>query len=131
MTPIEFTKQMKILSLSYSKDFKEEQIKLWYEYFKSIKKETFEKALNKIIITNKYMPSIAEILEKCKLEKKDHTLEIIEKMKQDGYFKNELEYNKILNWFNEGIIPNWFKEDMKEYSNKLLGNNTMKLIENN
>ena len=63
MKAIEFTKEMKILAMSYNKDFTEEIIALWYEQFKDLKKENLHKAIQKIILTNKYMPSIAELLE--------------------------------------------------------------------
>ena len=128
MKPIEFTQQMKILALSYNKDFDAETIEVWYKYFKDIKKETFEKALNKIITNNKYMPSIAEIIEKCKEEQKNTTYEILEIMKNDNYFKDVKEYEKALVWLETKIIPQWFKEDMKKYYTNMIEMNN-KLIE--
>lgn len=128
MTPIEFTQQMKILATSYGKDFDEDTITVWYQYFKNIEKETFKKSLNKIITTNKFMPSIAEILEKCKKEKNDIKLFVLEKMKENGYFKSENEYDKALTFLEKEIIPNWLLEDMKKYYNNFLINKEVKMI---
>lgn len=128
MTPIEFTQQMKILATSYGKDFDEETITVWYQYFKNIEKETFKKSLNKIITTNKFMPSIAEILENCKKEKDNTKLFIVEKMKENGYFKSENEYEKTLTFLEKEIIPTWLLKDMNKYYNDFLTNKETKMI---
>lgn len=125
MRAIEFTKEMKILAMSYNKDFTEETISLWYEQFKDIKKDNLHKAIKQIIITNKYMPSIAELLDGCKKENKKSKLITLEKMKLNGYFKNITEYNKAINWLEKDITPEWLLNDMKEYfineNKKLIG----------
>lgn len=128
MNVIDFTKIMKILSASYGKDFDEETLQIWYMQFKDIKKDIFYKSINKIIRNNKFMPSIAEILEECEKEKDKIKFDILEKMRLDNYFKNELEYEKMNNWFKEGIIPSWFKEDMKKYYKKQLESEKVGLL---
>lgn len=123
MKPIEFTKEMKILSLSYNKDFDEETITLWYEQFKEINKDYLHNAVKKIIVNNKYLPSIAELLDKCREEQKLAEKEVLEKMYNDNYFKESREYEKVLNWLEKGIIPLWLLEDMRQYySTKMLPN---------
>ena len=125
MKAIEFTKEMKILAMSYNKDFTEETITLWYEQFKNIKKDNLHKAIKQIIITNKYMPSIAELLDGCKKENKKSKLITLEKMKLDGYFKNTTEYDKAIKWLEKDITPEWLLNDMKKYfineNKKLIG----------
>jgi hypothetical protein len=115
MTAEEFIKIMKILSLSYSKDFDEDTIKVWYMQFKNIEIEIFKKAINEIIRRNKFMPSIAELLEECEKQNKNKKFSVLEKMKSDGYFKYVSEYDKATKWLESEIIPDWFKEELKKY----------------
>ena len=115
-------------------------------YFKELNNEDFiglsnmleemlerynEAALNKvakkIITTKKFMPTVAEILEMCEDTKVYVQNEIVDYMIQDGYFKAQSELEKVYLWLEEGIIPVWFKEDMKKYYNKMIG--TKNLIE--
>lgn len=128
MTPLEFTKQIKILSLSYNKDFDEDVVIIWYEYFKDTKKEILETSLKNIIKKSKYMPSISEIIEECKKTKKNIRYSILEKMQQNKYFKTSIEYEKAIKWLEAEIIPSWFKEDMKKYYNLLIENKNQKMI---
>ena len=123
------------------------KLKLAYpRYFKELSNEDFiglsnmleemlekynEVALNKvakqIITTKKYMPTVAEILEMCEDTKVYVQNEIVDYMIKDGYFKAQSELEKVYLWLEEGLIPAWFKEDMKKYYNKMIG--TKKLIE--
>lgn len=124
MKVIEFTKQMKILSISYNKDFDEETINYWYTHFQNINKDIFVKAINEVIANNKYMPNIAELLEKCNKEQKNIKALVLEKMKNDNYFKTSKEYEKAIKWLDKDITPEWLLNDMKKYfmnNQKLLG----------
>ena len=127
MNIVEFTKAIKMLSIAYSKDFDEDAIKLWYVNFKDISFDIFVNAIKRTIKENKYMPSISELLEKCESSKTQRKFDILNKMKSDGYFKTELEYDKALRWLETGIIPSWFKEDMKKYNHLQLENKQMLL----
>lgn len=124
MTPIEFTKQMKILALSYGKEFNEDTIQVWYEYFKNINKEILESTIKQIVLKSKYMPSIAELIEEANKQNENTRFKILEVMKADNYFKTPEEYSKATKWLETNIIPSWFKEDMKKYYN-----NEVKYIE--
>lgn|SRR5574344_216691 len=115
MTTEEFIKIMKILSLSYSKDFDEDTIKVWYMQFKNIEFDIFKKSVNEIIQKNKFMPSIAELLEMCEIQRKNKKFNILEKMKNSGYFKDVSEYDKATKWLESEIIPDWFKEELIKY----------------
>ncbi len=88
-------------------------------------------AIDKIITSSKFMPSIAEVLEKCDEEKSKNNQDIISKMIDDNYFKNQQEINKAVSWLDEGVIPQWFKKDMEKYgynelNQQLLNNNFKK-----
>ena len=123
------------------------KLKLAYpRYFKELSNEDFiglsnmleemlekynEAALNKvakkIITTKKFMPTVAEILEMCEDTKVYVQNEIVDYMIKDGYFKAQSELEKVYLWLEEGLIPAWFKEDMKKYYSKMIG--TKNLIE--
>lgn len=122
MKPIEFMKEMKILAISYDKDFNEETIKFWYQHFKDFNKEILKNAIQRTILTKKFMPSIAELLDSCKQEQKNIKISTLEEMKNNGYFKNLNEYEKAVKWVEKDIIPNWLLKDMKECYTKHLTN---------
>lgn len=89
--------------------------------------QTLDKVAKEIIKTKKYMPSISEIIELCDDCKVHVQNEIVEYMIKDGYFKSPREIEKVYLWLEEGLIPAWFKEDMKKYYSKMIG--TKNLIE--
>lgn len=63
MTQQEFVKNMTYLGLAYNKEFTQEQVELWYGFFRNDDDRTFRKALSRIIVKNKFLPSIAEVKE--------------------------------------------------------------------
>lgn len=111
----EFIKAMSILGTAYNKEFTQVQIITWYEYFKLTRLDCFKKAIRQIIPRNKFMPSIAELLDECKSTSKTSIELILEKMQRDGYFKCSKELEKVYMWLEKGIMPYWLKEDMKAY----------------
>ena len=128
----------------YFKDLKEEETlgmyAMYEEELSQYNEETLINAIKEIIRTSKYMPSLNEIIEMCEKSRVHQTNEIVELMWKDGYFKKgaygELDdsqayrnYNKTLKFIEEGIIPEWLKEDMKKYYNQMLTNKEVKLIE--
>lgn len=129
MTKEEFAIVMTYLGTIYNKQFTSQELTVWYSFFHNINSSTFKLAIKKIAETNKYMPSIAEILTKCEETKVIQRNNIIEKMRDSGYFKNEKEIEKAYNWVQENNIPYWFKEDMKKYYQLMLENNDNLLIE--
>lgn len=58
-----FTQAMTILGIAYNKEFTTEQVGVWYEFFKDTSIESFKAAIQRIIVKNKYIPSIAELKE--------------------------------------------------------------------
>ena len=129
MSEIEFIKCMKILSASYMKDLDEDTIQIWYIQFKNIKYQVLSNVVNRIIRSSKYFPSISQLLDLCEEEKSNIKFDILEKMKQDGYFHTLEEYDKATNWLNNNIIPSWFREDMKKYYQQSLTQNKVLQIE--
>lgn len=132
MNKEKFIKIYTSLGLVYSKEFNIEQLEMFYSLLNDLNIKSFKQACREISKKNKYMPSIAEIREEVKKieeEQKQYIFNAtIEKMKQDGYFANPTEYEKIMNWYSNGIIPSWFKEDMKKYEPKLLDYTIARMI---
>lgn len=101
--------------------------------------------IDEIIKTSRFMPSMAEIIEKCEKHKAKQGNVILEKMLKDGYFKKsefgELSgeqeirnYEKSLMWLENKLIPNWLLNDMKKYGyedNLQITNNPMLRIGTN
>ena len=142
MNQIEFARALKRLSSFYFKDFSSDDLMAWYELFKDIKVKTLEQAITDIVKESKFMPNINQLLEKCKSTTNSSYLAIINKMYEDGYFKQGIvelnpehemrNYEKACRWIEEGIIPGFLKEDMKKYmldDNKQIKGNKSFLIE--
>lgn len=108
----------------YFKDLsKEESIAFTSLYSKKLSKYepgVLVKAIDEIITTSKFMPSLSEIIDKCtELERKYYSKKLGQ-MYEAGYFKNDGEYGKALQWLFEDkpIIPVWLKNDIKKFENK-------------
>ena len=127
----------------YFRDLKEEETlgmyAMYEEELSQYNEETLTSAIKEIIRNNKYMPSLSEIIEQCEKSRVHQTNKIVEKMWEDGYFKKgaygELDesqayknYNKTLKFIEEGIIPEWLRNDMKKYYSQMLTNKEVKLI---
>ena len=115
MGKAEFLKGIKMIESFYRAEFNQEDLKLWYGALKEIPYEIYIKAIGKLVKTNKFMPTVAEILEQCKEVEIANKVIVVENMKKDGYFKNNNDYSKIIVWLAEGIVPSWLEEDMKKY----------------
>lgn len=114
----------------YFKDLDEDLIlglvSMFQEQLGGYHPQVLSKAISRIITRSKFMPSIAEILEECDSCIGGYQNSILVKMKEDGYFKRgsygDLDdeqafrnYDKACSFVSRGIIPEWLKEDMKEY----------------
>lgn len=85
-----------------------------------------------------FMPTVHDILDKSKNINNSYYLSIINKMYNHGYFKKGIEeltdehanrnYDKSIRWIENGIIPEWLIQDIKEYEMRLKQPN--KLIQN-
>ena len=142
MTELEFIKCMKRLTSFYFKELNPDELNDWYELFKDISVKVLNNAITLIVKESKYMPNINALLEKCNTVKNNYYLMIVEKMYKDGYFRRGIKeldsehesrnYDKTIRWIEKGIIPEFLKEDMKEYMNDdeiVIDNKTSFLIE--
>lgn len=129
MSKQEFVKAMLYLGTSYGKEMPKGQIEIWYEHFMNISYDALIRAIKKIAITNKFMPSVAELIEACQNVELAYRNEIIEIMYQDGYFhqcvtgkQSDIEAMsdklKAEGFLSQGIIPDWFEKDMIRYGYK-------------
>lgn len=129
--------KLKVAYPYFFKDLEDEEFvaltKMYQEQIIGYTPEIVLKAIDEIIRTSKFMPSIAEILDKCDSSAKTYSYDILEKMKNDGYFKRgaygELDdthatrnYEKATMWLSKGIIPQRLLEDMMSYGYKKMLN---------
>lgn len=63
MNPQEFVKAMTFLGIAYNKEFTKEQCDVWYNFFKNDNIEVFKVAIKRLILSEKYLPSIAMVKE--------------------------------------------------------------------
>lgn len=131
MDKINFTQTMTILGVAYNKEFTKEELGVWYQFFKEIDAEILKNAITNLIKTNKFMPSISEIISECESSKNQTQYGILEFMKSKGYFKSEAEYTKAINFLDNGVIPYWLKNDIESYKkeNKKITTSELKFIE--
>ena len=105
-------------------------VKMYQEQIIGYTPEMVLKAIDEIIRTSKFMPTIPEILDKCDGQVKTYTFDLLKIMLEDGYFKRgalgELDdteairnYEKATMWLGKGIIPEWLLKDMKKYGYKV------------
>lgn len=137
--------RLKIAYQYYFKDLGKDEtvglIAMYQENLSCYNAETLANAINRIIKNNKFMPTIAEIVEMCEKERIYKRNSILELMKNDGYFRRsdygklstfqeEKNYNKALMWAERNVIPEWLIGDMKYYNSKLIeAKNVKKLME--
>ena len=119
----EFVESMTYLGLAFNKTFTKNELILHYDFLKEYEDEVFTKAVKNIIRKSKFLPKINELIEECEIVKEEFKFNILEIMKNDGYFKNIREYEKATNFLKSGIIPEWFANDMNNYRNSQLTNN--------
>ena len=134
--------KLKIAYSYYFKDMPEEEfiglISIYKDALSDYNNATIESAINKIIKTNKFMPSVAEVIEECNKSLCYKSNQIIQRMYDSGYFhinvtdeQAKLNYQKALMFVEKGIVPKWLVIDMKDYEEKLLNNQISKKLEEN
>lgn len=67
MNKTQFTKGITFLAIAYNKEFTDEQVSVWYEFFKEENYDDFRSAVKRIIPKNQFMPSIAELKQEIAL----------------------------------------------------------------
>lgn len=143
LTHLAFIKCMKYLNTCYySKSMDQEQLESWYDYFRDVAYSTFSKAIKEIVAESRYYPTISQLKDKCKEENKKYILSIIDQMKKYGYFKKGVKkltdfhaqrsYEKTLMWLENGKLPEFVENDIKEFlkHNKQIEEKNRKLLNN-
>ena len=124
MTPEQFKDSMSYLGIAYGKEFTQQELTVYYDFLKEFSDETLVKAIKNIIKTSKFMPKINELVEECDNCKEQVKYEVLEFMKQQGYFKAPIEYEKASLFMERGIVPKWLQEDINKYY-RLMQQNTL------
>ena len=117
----EFTKAMAFLGVDYNKEFSQEQIGVWYNFFADTKLEDFKNAIKRYISKSKYLPSIAEI--KSELA----TLNVKE-LQLNAESEWELVLQAVRRW---GRLDNVAFEKITQDTIKAIGIHRLEMIETN
>lgn len=124
-------KAFKIAYPYYFKNLNEEDSAIFLQfYYSKLKKYRYEivtKAIDNLITTKEFMPSLAEVISECDKQSKYYYRSVLEKMYQEKYFKTDEEYGKAVMWLLEDkpLIPEWLKKDV----DKFIEADTIKQIE--
>ena len=125
LTNLAFIKCMKYLNACYSKSMDQEQLVSWFDYFSDISYPTLNNAIKEIVEESIYFPTISQLKDKCKEVNKKYIITIIDRMKENGYFKKGVEeltdshasnsYFKTLMWLDEGNLPKFVENDIEAF----------------
>lgn len=115
MTQEELTKGLAYLGMAYGKEYSSIECEQHYDFLREYSYETFVAAVKSIIRTSKFLPKITELLEECENYKERTKFEVLDFMKEKGYFKSIIEYEKASSFMERGIVPEWLQRDINEY----------------
>ena len=128
MTQLEFISGMKRLSSYYLKELTNDQLEAWYEMFKEVRVEDFNKAIKLISKENEYMPTAQMLYKKCSQAYKEFLIEIAKYMMKDGYFylgvqrldetQAKRNLDKTIDWIEKSGMPEFLREDFEYYIKK-------------
>lgn len=138
----ELVKGLNFLGLAYGKEYNQMEAQQIYEFVKEYEYEVFIRATKDIIRTSKFLPKIADLIEVCEKQKEEKRVEVIDYMKECGYFylsyrpEHKLDeaqatrnYLKAKTFIERGIIPDWLQEDINYYY-KLMKQEKLSMSEN-
>lgn len=138
----ELIKGLNFLGLAYGKEYNQMEAQQIYEFVKEYEYEVFIRATKDIIRTSKFLPKIADLIEACDKQKEEKRVEVIDYMKECGYFylsyrpEHKLDeaqatrnYLKVKTFIERGIIPDWLQEDINYYY-KLMKQEKLSMSEN-
>ena len=126
----ELVKGLNFLGLAYGKEYSQLEVQQIYEFVKEYDYETFIRATKEIIRTSKFIPKIADLIEACEENKNKGKIEVIDYMRNIGYFKYSpygdisddkalKNYYKAVNFIETNNIPDWFQEDIVYYYDQM------------
>ena len=115
MTKEELTKGLAYLGMAYGKEYSSIECEQHYDFLREYSYQTFVEAVKSIIRKSKFLPKITELLEECEKHKEHTKFEVLEFMKNKGYFKATSEYEKAIRYLETNVIPEWFRNDLNEH----------------
>lgn len=101
MNKEDFIKGMALLGVAYNKEFKEEQVSVWYQMLGGYTEEEFSRAVQELIKTEEYLPSIAKItktIAKTKVnlpDAEDEWQDVLRAVRQFGSWDEEGALNSL------------------------------------
>lgn len=132
MKDYELVQGMQMLGMAYGKEFTQQECELYYEFLREYSNETFKTAVKNIIRSSKFLPKINELIEACDNAKEQVKFDVLEFMRDKGYFKAPIEYEKASLFMERGNVPEWLQKDINEYYKMMrqetLGYEEQKLI---
>ena len=123
MSKEDFINTITFLGVAYNKVFNEQEIAVWYDMLKGYPEEVLNKSIKELVKTEKFLPAISTIVQKCSEYKPLDRFEVLELMRANNYFKTADEYMKARHWLETGVIPQWFKDEITKTYNTLLEDN--------
>lgn len=70
MTYNEYKGIMQGLGYAFNKEYKEQELKMFYRYFKDYTTDTFIKTVDDVITTYDKLPSLKQIIDRCDTNKR-------------------------------------------------------------
>ncbi len=119
MEKVEFVKGMSYLGVAIGKEYTQEECDVFYDFLKDYNYKIFVQAIKNRIKRSSFPPKINELIEECNLCNNNFKFEVIEFMKESGYFKATSEYDKAMMFVKRGIVPQWLKQDINEYYKRM------------
>lgn len=119
MEKVEFVKGMSYLGVAIGKEYTQEECNVFYDFLKDYNYKIFVQAIKNRIKRSSFPPKINELIEECNLCNNNFKFEVIEFMKESGYFKTTSEYDKAMIFVKRGIVPEWLKQDINEYYKRM------------
>lgn len=119
MEKVEFVKGMSYLGVAIGKEYTQEECDVFYDFLKNYNYKVFVQAIKNRIKKSSFPPKINELIEECNLCNNDFKFEVIEFMKESGYFRDTSEYDKTMMFVKRGIVPEWLKQDINEYYKRM------------
>lgn len=115
MRDFELVQGLQMLGMAYGKEFSQQECELYYEFLQGYTYETFKTAIKNIITSSKFLPKVTDIIEACEGAKTQTRFDVVEFMKQMGYFKHIKEYEKTILFMERNIVPEWLQNDINTY----------------
>lgn len=117
MTKKELVKGLSYLGTALGKEYSKEECEVFYDFLKDYDYSIFVEAIKSRIKSSSFLPKVNELIEECEKCKKETNIKIVDVMKQNGYFKSPVEYEKTIGFIKAGVIPSWLQQDMNKFYN--------------